>query len=82
WFDLTLALLLAVVLSPLWLTRLLAARWRSGRIFEREPLLGRERQIFERLAFAGPGAGRGLAVLFNILRGEMAFAGPRPLTVV
>ncbi|MGB5065109.1 MAG: WecB/TagA/CpsF family glycosyltransferase, partial [Candidatus Competibacter sp.] len=33
-----------------------------------------------RLSFAGSRPGRGLAVLFNILRGDMAFAGPRPLT--
>ncbi|MBL8259068.1 MAG: WecB/TagA/CpsF family glycosyltransferase [Candidatus Competibacteraceae bacterium] len=79
-FDLTLASLLAAALAPFWLARLLAAGWQTGRLFEREPLLGRDRQPFCRLAFAGPAAGRGLAVLFNVLRGDLAFAGPRPLT--
>lgn len=80
-FDLALASLLAVALAPVWLARALLARWRAGRIFERETRVGRHRQPFQRLTFAGAGAGRGWAALFNVLRGDMAFAGPRPLTV-
>lgn len=79
-FDLLLALTLLAALSPLLLLRGLAARGQAGQALERATLIGRFRTPFERLAFAGRGPGQGLAVLFNILRGDMAFVGPRPLT--
>ncbi|RKT44268.1 WecB/TagA/CpsF family glycosyltransferase [Thiocapsa rosea] len=78
--DLMLALLLMAMLAPLLLLRGVVARGREGRIFDREPLVGRFRAPFERLYFAGSTPGRGLAVLLNILRGDLAVAGPRPLT--
>lgn len=79
-FDLVLALLILLVLAPLMLLRALIARIGSGRVFERRRLIGRFRIPFNRLRFAGKAPGAGLAVLLNILRGNMAIAGPRPLT--
>ncbi|CRI64697.1 hypothetical protein THIOKS12070053 [Thiocapsa sp. KS1] len=78
--DLTLALLLLIPLAPLLAVRGLIARVGAGRVFIREPLIGRFRAPFERLWFAGNAPGQSLAVLLNILRGDMAIAGPRPLT--
>lgn len=80
-FDLALTLAGLLVLAPFWLARALLASIRAGRMFDPVPVLGRDRRPFDRLAFAGPWPGRELAVLFNILRGDMAFAGPRPLTM-
>jgi N-acetylglucosaminyldiphosphoundecaprenol N-acetyl-beta-D-mannosaminyltransferase len=79
--DVGVALLLVVVLSPLLLLRAGLAWLRTGRVFERVCLVGRFRTPFQRLRFAGSFPGRSLAVLFNVLRGDMALAGPRPLTV-
>ena len=80
-FDLALTLTGLIVLAPLWLLRALLALISAGRVFDPAEVLGRDRRPFSRLAFAGPWSGRDLAVLFNILRGDMAIAGPRPLTV-
>ncbi|MBK1699964.1 WecB/TagA/CpsF family glycosyltransferase [Thiococcus pfennigii] len=77
--DLTVALALLILLAPLLAARALIARVRTGRILTRERLVGRFRVPFEQLRFAGEAPGAGLAVLFNILRGDMAIAGPRPL---
>ena len=80
-FDLALTLTWLIVLAPLWLARALLALLGTGRLFDHAQVLGRDRRPFVRLAFAGPLPGRDLAALFNILRGDMAIAGPRPLTV-
>jgi len=77
--DLFLAMAGLVFLSPFLVARAVAGRLRTGRFLDREVRVGRFRTPFERLSFAGPMAGRGLAVLLNVLRGDMAFAGPRPL---
>ena len=78
-FDLVLSLSGVLLLSPFLFARALLARLRTGRVFDRRPSVGRFRTPFERLSFAGEMPGRGLAVLLNVLRGDMAFAGPRPL---
>jgi len=78
-FDLLLALFLLIVLAPLWLLRAVLALVQGGRLFEAIDCLGCAHRPFSRLRFAGSAPGRELAVLFNILRGDMAFAGPRPL---
>ena len=80
-FDLALALFGLIALAPLWLVRALLALMSTGRVFDRSAVLGRDRHPFQRLSFAGTWPGRNLAALFNILRGDMAIAGPRPLTV-
>lgn len=77
--DAILAAALALGLSPLLLARALMARWATGRVFEAEPRIGLDRQPFQALRFAGPGLGASWAALFNLLRGDVAWVGPRPL---
>ncbi len=79
-FDWLFSLLLIGLLAPLLIVRGFISQWQSGQVFTRTSLLGRYQTPFQKLAFAGKGKGRRLAVLFNILRGDMAFAGPRPLS--
>lgn len=78
--DVTGALVLILLLSPLLLVRGSLSVIRQGRVIERERRIGRFREPFRLLRFAGPSLGRGLPVLVNILRGDMSFAGPRPLS--
>lgn len=78
--DLATAALLAAGLSPLLAGRALWAKLRAGRVFERTELVGRNRRPLQRLRFAGEGAGADLAVLLNLLRGDLAWVGPRPLS--
>lgn len=78
--DLTLALILLILLAPIWLVRAALALIGASRLFDRTAMVGHDRLPLTRLSFAGPLPGRDLAVLFNILRGDLAFAGPRPLT--
>lgn len=79
-FDFALSLALLTLLSPLLVGLALSAKTQTGKVFLHETLVGRARQPFLRLRFATRYSGSGLAVLVNILAGQMAFAGPRPLT--
>jgi len=79
-FDLTLAVLLLVLLSPLLAVRALASLAQTHRVLDCDERIGRLRRRFRRLRFAGQGPLRGLAVWLNVLRGDMAVVGPRPLT--
>lgn len=78
--DFLLALVLIITLSPLLLLRGLYAKIDAGQVFERTPAIGIFRTPFERLSFAGPVLGRSLAVLVSVLKGDMSFIGPRPLS--
>ncbi|MDX2034427.1 MAG: WecB/TagA/CpsF family glycosyltransferase [Blastocatellia bacterium] len=78
--DFVAAALLLTLLSPL-----MIAGWilTAGRL-RREPRVGRYCETYDRLSFdASAGSPlarlglRGLPVLFNILRGDMSFVGPR-----
>ena len=69
-----------LLLSPILIVRALLARLRHGRVFDRRTLHGRNAEPFEQLAFAGHYAGRQLAVLFNVLKGDLGLAGPRART--
>ena len=69
-----------ILLSPLLLLRAVLAWLQHGRVFDRRIMHGRHAAPFEQLAFAGHYAGRRLAVLFSILKGDLALAGPRART--
>jgi len=88
--DIGLASVALAVASPVWvpLAAWLAVR---GRVVDRTRCLGRNATPFDLLAFAVPGGGPGrlgrtlglhrLAALFNVVRGEMSMAGPRPAPI-
>ena len=78
-FDLLSSLFLIVILLPVLLLRGLLAYFQAGFVLNRQILIGRFQQEFERLSFAGSLPGKRLAVLLNVLRGDLAWAGPRPL---
>ncbi len=80
-FDIILSLMLIALLSPFLLARGILAMVNTSKVFQTVELIGRFRTPFHRLRFSGTSPGSGLPVLFNILRGDMAFAGPRPMTV-
>ncbi len=77
--DLVLVVVVLLAVWPLMLLRALAGRLQKGHVFQREIRVGRFRTLYEQLHFSGDWPGRGLAQLLNILRGDLAFAGPRPL---
>ena len=79
-FDIVLSLFLLIVLAPAILIRAVFAKVKTGKVFAPNVLIGRFRTPFRCLRFAGNDAGEKLAVLFNILKGNMAFAGPRPMS--
>jgi N-acetylglucosaminyldiphosphoundecaprenol N-acetyl-beta-D-mannosaminyltransferase len=79
-FDIALSLVLIMALSPAILARALMAKSKTGRVFDTDEVIGRFKTPFRRLQFAGDAPGVRLAMLFNILRGDMAFAGPRAMT--
>ena len=78
--DLAGACVVATILSPVLIVRAVIALTATGRIFDREILVGRYRIPFERLRFAGSFPGRWLAALFNLARGDLSWTGPRPLS--
>ena len=78
-FDLLTSLLLILFLLPLLILRGFIAFIQTGLVFHRETQIGRFQQEFERLAFAGSIPGKRLAVLLNVLRGDLAWAGPRAM---
>lgn len=78
--DIAASAIVIVGLVPLWVGRALASRLQSGTVLTRSQRLGRFRMPYDQLAFAGRGPLRGLAAWINILRGDLAIVGPRPLT--
>lgn len=82
-FDFSLALTSAMLALPLFLLALpgsrrkpLALRGRNGRIFQRSVLVpsqGARGRLLQRLGL------NGYPILLNILRGDMAWVGPRPV---
>ena len=78
--DLAVSASVLVLLSPALLVRALWSRRQEGCILAGNTLVGRYQAPFRRVSFAGTGALRDLAVWLNVLRGDMAIVGPRPLT--
>ncbi len=76
--DQLLALLACAVLAPVLACRALVALAVTGRCLDRMAQVGCQGRRFERLYFSGDHAGRGLASLFNVVRGELALVGPTP----
>jgi N-acetylglucosaminyldiphosphoundecaprenol N-acetyl-beta-D-mannosaminyltransferase len=66
-------------LAPLLVVRALGSKLQAGIVLTQSPRLGRFRTSFDQLGFAGQGPLRSLPVWLNILRGDMAIIGPRPL---
>jgi exopolysaccharide biosynthesis WecB/TagA/CpsF family protein len=79
-FDINCAASAILLLAPLLLVRALLARVQYGRVFDRYPMHGRNAARFDSLEFAGHYPGRSLAVLFNILKGDLSLTGPRART--
>ncbi|WP_295447322.1 WecB/TagA/CpsF family glycosyltransferase [uncultured Thiodictyon sp.] len=77
--DIAASATLLVLLSPLLLARAGWSRHQAGAVLTCVPLIGRFQTPFKRLSFAGTGRFRELAVWLNVLRGDMAIVGPRPL---
>jgi N-acetylglucosaminyldiphosphoundecaprenol N-acetyl-beta-D-mannosaminyltransferase len=78
--DLCAASAMLLTLSPLLLIRAVYARAKTGQVFERTSAIGRFRIPFQRLSFAAALPGRSLGILINVLKGDMSFLGPRPLS--
>ena len=78
--DVMVSLGLLALLSPLLAIRAAASALRHGRVFDRIAAIGRFREPFERLRFAGPGMLRDAPAFVNVLRGQMSLVGPRALT--
>lgn len=78
-FNALLALFSLVIFAPLFIVRMLIAKMRTGYIFEKTQFIGQYRIPFVKFTFADPSIGQTLPVLFNIIRGDMNFAGPRAL---
>ena len=76
-FDINCAGSAILLLSPLLLVLALLARLQHGRVFDRHAMQGRNAARFDMLEFAGHYPGRSLAVLFNILKGDLSLTGPR-----
>lgn len=78
--DFLVSSLAVLVLSP-WLLLQAFTAWRStGNVFARTQHLGPGGH-FDKLAFACGAKGSEWACLLNVIRGELALAGPRPVPV-
>ena len=80
-FDVVLAGLLVVILFPFFCVRGALAFQRWGTIFERVVYVGRQGIPYTQLRFVDNSWGKHTPVLLNVLRGDMAFVGPRALKV-
>lgn len=65
------------LLAPFIAVRALIAYIDGGHVFEVQPRVGRGGKTFYLLSFAGNAPGSKLGILFNLVRGDIALAGPR-----
>lgn len=79
-FDVLTSGVLLIVLSPFLLYRAVLAYLKTQNVFSREPQLGYQQRLFDRLSFAGAYGGSGLAVLINVFKGDLAWTGVRALS--
>ncbi len=79
--DMVLAIALLTFLAPLILVRGMLGWAATGRLLARVQRIGVDGKQMELWRFAGDIPGRGLATPFNLIRGELSLAGPRPETV-
>lgn len=79
-FDIVTSSALLIATSPFLLYRSVLAYRQTKTVFTGEQKLGHMQRPFNRLSFAGYQGGKDLAVLFNILRGDLAWAGTRALS--
>jgi N-acetylglucosaminyldiphosphoundecaprenol N-acetyl-beta-D-mannosaminyltransferase len=78
--DIVVSAVAIAALSPILAVTAVRGRRRTGSALAGVTRIGRYRTPFRLLSFAGPGRFRGLAVWLNVLRGDLAIVGPRPLT--
>lgn len=78
--DLAVALPALAVLSPLWITRGIAALIGGGRLFDSTVLCGRHAERFLLRDFAGSWPGATLARWFNVAAGHLSVGGPAAAT--
>ncbi|MBT9099700.1 WecB/TagA/CpsF family glycosyltransferase [Methylovulum psychrotolerans] len=79
-FDVLVSGVLLLLLSPFLFYRAVAGQISTHQVFIRMPQLGYRQRPFNRLSFAGAASGKNLAVLINVLAGDLAWAGVRALS--
>ncbi len=72
-FDRLTALLAIVFLAPILCARAMQAKWRTGRVFDRQTQVDGQHAV---LRFAGIPRGRNLALVLNVAAGSLAWVGP------
>ena len=78
-FDLITSSLLICFLMPFLLYRGTVAYWQTKKVFDCHAKIGYRKRPFYRLEFAGDQGGKTLAVLINVFRNDLAWAGVRAL---
>jgi len=78
-FDLITSSLLLCFLMPFLLYRGILAYWQTKKIFDCHQEIGYGKRPFYRLEFAGDQGGKAFAVLINVFRNDLAWAGVRAL---
>ncbi len=78
--DRLLAAFLVLLATPILLLRAFVALREERRVVVREVALGRNREPITLTRFAGTAGGRNLPLLLSVVRGDLRFIGPHPLS--